>query len=275
MFVLLGQPKDAAAKAAQTVLRVETALAKVSKTPVQLRDPEGNYHKMTLAELAAQTGGFDWNAYFKAVGVADPGAMDVAQPEFFKGAAEALAAIPLADWKTYLTWNLLHAAAPYLSNDFVAENFRFFGTALRGTKELLPRWRRVLRAVDGGVGEALGEIYVRENFPPEAKRRMLVMVGDLKDALREHIERLDWMGPETKKAALEKLSHAQRQDRLPGQMARLQRAGNQATALRAQRPRRPGVRIAPPARAHRPAGRSHRMGHDAADRERVLQSAAQ
>ena len=206
MFTLLGQPKDAAAKSAQTVLRVETALAKVSKTPVQLRDPEGNYHKMTLAELAAQTTGFDWNAYFKAVGVSDPGAINVAQPEFLKGAAEALASIPLADWRTYLTWNLLHASAPYLSNDFVKENFRFFGTALRGTKELLPRWRRVLRAVDGGVGEALGEIYVRENFPPEAKRRMLVMIGDLKDALREHIERLDWMGPETKKAALEKLS---------------------------------------------------------------------
>ena len=187
-------------------MRVETALAKVSKTPVQLRDPEGNYHKMTLAELAAQTTGFDWNAYFKAVGVTDPGAMDVAQPEFFKGATEALAAIPLADWKTYLTWNLLHATAPSLSKDFVSENFRFFGTTLRGTKELLPRWRRVLRAVDGGVGEALGEIYVRKNFPPEAKRRMLVMIGDLKDSLREHIERLDWMGPETKKAALEKLS---------------------------------------------------------------------
>jgi putative endopeptidase len=206
MFMLLGQPKDTAANAAQIVLRVETALAKVSKTPVQLRDPEGNYHKMTLAELAGQTAGFNWDAYYKAVGVTDPGAMDVAQPEFFKGAAEALAAIPLADWKTYLTWNLLHATAPSLSNDFVSENFRFFGTTLRGTKELLPRWRRVLRAVDGGVGEALGEIYVRENFPPEAKRRMLVMIGDLKDSLREHIERLDWMGSETKKAALEKLS---------------------------------------------------------------------
>ncbi len=206
MFVLSGATKEAAAKAAETVLRVEIALAKVSKTPVQLRDPEGNYHKMTLAELAALTGGFDWNAYFKEVGVSDPGAMDVGQPEFFKGAAEALSAIPLQDWKTYLTWNLLHAAAPYLSNDFVSENFRFFGTALRGTKELLPRWRRVLRAVDGGVGEALGELYVRENFPPEAKRRMLVMVDDLKEALREHIERLEWMGPETKKAALAKLS---------------------------------------------------------------------
>jgi len=110
MFELLGKPKAEAAQAAQTVMRVELALAKISKTPVQLRDPEGNYHKMTLAELAAQTSGFDWSAYFKALGVTGPGAMDVAQPEFFKGLAEALAAIPLADWKTYLTWNLLHAA---------------------------------------------------------------------------------------------------------------------------------------------------------------------
>jgi putative endopeptidase len=206
MFVLLGKNKDDAANAAQTVLRVETALAKVSKTPVQLRDPEGNYHKMSLAELAAQTAGFDWSAYFKALGLTDPGPMDVGQPEFSKGAAEALASIPLADWKTYLTWNVLHGTASNLSNDFVTENFRFFGTTLRGTKELLPRWRRVLREVDGGVGEALGQLYVKENFPPEAKRRMLVMIADLKDALREHIERLDWMGPETKKSALAKLA---------------------------------------------------------------------
>ena len=255
MFVLFGATKEAAAKAAETVMRVETALAKVSKTPVQLRDPEGNYHKMSLAELTAQSGGFDWIAYYKAIGLADPGAMDVAQPEFFQGAAAALTAIPLVDWKTYLTWNVLHGAAASLSSDFVNENFKFFGTALRGTKDLQPRWRRVLRQVDGGVGEALGQIYVEKNFPPEAKRRMLVMVGDLKDALREHIEKLDWMSPATKKAAPRKTRHAQCQDRLSRQVARLHRAGDQARVLRAECPRRRRLRNQAPARA-RSASRS-------------------
>lgn len=204
-FLLKGSSPDEAARQAATVLRFETELAKSSRTPVELRDPESNYHKLSLAELAMKAPGFDWVAYFKTLGPAEPGPIDVCQPEFFTRLGSLAAEAPLDDWKTYLIWQVLDDASPYLQSDFENENFRFTGKILRGVTEQQPRWKRVLHVVDEGVGQALGEIYVVDHFPPEAKAHTIAMVNDLKDALRERIAAADWMGAETKAAAVRKL----------------------------------------------------------------------
>ena len=246
-----GEAPDEAARHAATVLRFETELAKSSRNPLELRDPEGNYHKLTLAELSAQAPGLDWAAYFKALGLPDPGPIDVGQPEFFKRAAALAASGSLDDWKTYLTWTVLDDSAAYLSSDFENESFRFNSTILRGVQEQPPRWKRVLRVTDEGIGQELGKLYVADHFPPEAKARALAMVNDLKDALRERINAVDWMGPQTKAAAVKKLGSPRREDRLPGQVAGLFRAGNQGPALRAQRRGVPRVRVQTRTHAHR------------------------
>ncbi len=204
-FLLKGSSPDEAARQAAAVLRFETELAKSSRTPVELRDPENNYHKFTLTDLAEKSPGFDWAAYFQTLGLPDPGPLDVCQPDFFARLGSLAAESPLDDWKTYLTWQVLADASPYLQREFADENFRFDGKILRGVQEQEPRWKRVLHVVDEGVGQALGQIYVTDHFSPEAKARAVALVNDLKDALRERINAADWMGPETKAAAVKKL----------------------------------------------------------------------
>ncbi len=206
MFLLHGSTPAEAAAAAATVLRVETVLAKSSKTPVDLRDPEENYHRVLFVGLEKLSPGFDWKAYFEALGVREPGPVDVCQTEFFINLGKIATEIPASDWKSYLTWQVLHGTAPALSTEFVNEDFRFFGTALRGVKELKPRWKRVLDGVDGAIGEALGQIYVEKYFPPAAKQRVLAMVEDIKAALKARLEQIDWMGPETRASAVKKLA---------------------------------------------------------------------
>ncbi len=205
MLELSGTPKAETQADAQTVMRIETALAKASKTNVDLRDPVANYHKTTQAELQKLTPHFDWNAYFTSVGLANPGDIDVGQPEFFKGMDEMIGTVGIADWKVYLRWHLVHAVAPYLSQSFVDENFAFYGKALTGTPKLKERWKRVLARVDGSVGEALGQLYVARYFPPESKARMLALVGNLRAELRDRIQHLAWMDEPTRARALGKL----------------------------------------------------------------------
>ena len=205
LFLLKGSSPGEAAQQAATVLRFETELAKASRDPVELRDPESNYHQLTVAELTAKAPGFDWAAYFQGLNLPDPGPLDVAQPEFFQRVGALAHDTPLADWQTYLTWQVLDDAAPYLPTAFETENFRFDRTILRGVQTQEPRWKRVLHVVDEGLGEALGELYVADHFPPAAKGRALALVADLKEALRERIRAVDWMGPETKAAAERKL----------------------------------------------------------------------
>ena len=205
MLTLLGDAPDRAAAAAKTVLAFEADLAKASKTRVQLRDPEGNYHKMPLADAAKGAPGFDLNNYFLATGVSAPGDIDVRQPEFFTHLAHAAGNLPLDDWKTYLRWQLLHGTAPYLSTPFVDENFRFFGQVMTGAKENLPRWKRVLRETDSSLGEALGQLYVEKTFTPEAKARALTLVTDVRGVLRDRLATLEWMVPDTRTAALKKI----------------------------------------------------------------------
>ena len=205
LLELAGDAPATAKTEADAVMRIELALAKGSKTNVELRDPVANYHKTTAAELQKLTPHFNWTAYFAAVGLAMPAFVDVGQPEFFTAFDAQLANAPAADWQAYLRWHLLHGAAPYLSKNFVDENFDFYGKTLTGAKELRDRWKRVLDTVDRSAGEALGQLYVAECFPPESKKRMLALVENLRGALREDIKTLTWMDEPTKAKALAKL----------------------------------------------------------------------
>jgi putative endopeptidase len=207
MFKLIGDDPDAAAKEAQAVMDIETSLAKASMSRVEMRNPEAHYHKMGVAGLEALTPDFSWNAYLTDIGYPAVSVINVAQPDFFKGLASELKTVPLADWKTYLRWHLISAAAPALSSRFVEENFNFYGRTLTGAKEMLPRWKRCVQATDRQLGEALGQKYVQRAFPPEAKAAALEMVHNLVNALHDDIQTLPWMSEATKKEATAKLSH--------------------------------------------------------------------
>jgi putative endopeptidase len=206
MLTLLGETPVKAAEDAQKMMAFETALAKASRTRVELRDPQKNYNKMSPADLQKLTPDWNWSEYFKAINLTEPGDINVGQPDFFKGANAALTKTTIDDWKTYLRWHLIDDAAADLSKDFVSEDFNFNQGVLRGTKEIKPRWKRVVAATDGALGEALGKLYVAEYFPPEAKARALEMITNLKAALADRIKTLDWMDEPTKQEALKKLA---------------------------------------------------------------------
>src|SRR5215208_5709410 len=179
MFKLLGDDPDAAAKNAQTVLALETRLAGSSRGPIELRDPTTQYHLLTPAELTKLTPNFSWSDYFAGLGLQKDLTINVAHPEFFQAADKALAEVPVADWKTYLRWNLVNAAAGSLSSKFETENFNFFGKTLAGRKEQYPLWRRCVSSSDNNLGEALGQVYVARAFTPESKARMQAMITNL------------------------------------------------------------------------------------------------
>ena len=205
MFELAGDSSAVAASRAKTVMDLETSLAKASRKRQDLRIPELNYNVMTLAEMKSLTPDWSWPSYLQSVSAPAIQSANIGQPDFFREASRLLSSTPVADWKTYLRWHLLHAGAPALSDPFVQENFNFYGRKLAGTKELQPRWKRCVQSTNGILGEALGEVYVRKYFPPEAKSHALLMVNNLIAALRSDIPTLSWMGPQTKQAALAKL----------------------------------------------------------------------
>jgi putative endopeptidase len=205
MFELLGDHPEAAAAEAQTVMRIETALAKGSMTRVERRDPKSLDHKMTTGELEKISPDFQWHVYFTKVGLPSLASLNVASPGFFKAMNEELAKESLADWQTYLRWHLVHADAPFLSAPFLNENFAFFGKTLRGQQELQPRWKRCTEYVDDDLGEALGQVYVEKYFSPEAKQQALKMVKEIDAAMAADIDSLQWMSATTKQQALLKL----------------------------------------------------------------------
>ena len=205
MFELLGDKPDTAAAEAQTVMRIETALAKGSMTRVERRDPKNLDHKMTSAELEKITPDFEWPVFFTKVGLPSLSSLNVASPGFFKAMNEEIAKESLADWKVYLRWHLVHADAPFLSSAFLNENFAFYGKTLRGQKELQPRWKRCTEYVDDDLGEALGQVYVEKYFSPQAKQEALKMVKEIEAAMQQDINSLPWMSDATKKQALVKL----------------------------------------------------------------------
>ena len=205
MFKLMGDPEGTAEKNAQTVMNMETELAKASRTRLEMRNPKLNYNKMTLAELEHTAPYFDWASYFDRVGLGDPGDINVGQPDFFKETSKMMKTISVNDWKTYLRWHLIDETAQYLSKDLLNEDFDFNGKFLSGTQELLPRWKRVLNTTSTNLGELVGQLYVERYFPPESKKRMVDLVMNLKTALGERIKNVDWMSEETKEKALAKL----------------------------------------------------------------------
>jgi putative endopeptidase len=205
MLELAGDPAARAAAEAKTVLAIETKLAAASMTQVEQRDPDATYHKMDPAALAALTPNFSWIAYLRGVGFPGIDSVNVEQPKFFAALDRDLTGTSLADWKTYLRWHLIHAAAPALSAPFVEENFHFYGQVLTGAKEILPRWKRCVQATNRALGMALGQKYVARTFPPSAKQRAVAMVQNILGALREDLKTLPWMSPATRRAALGKL----------------------------------------------------------------------
>jgi putative endopeptidase len=172
---------------------------------VALRDPHRNYHLLKAAEVDMETPGVSWKPYFEALGLKDLKELNVGQPEFLKEVGRHVKEAPLDDWKTYLRWHLLNAYADKLSSPFVKEDFHFKQTVLNGVPRNRPRWERVVATTDRLLGEALGQLYVAKEFPPEAKARALALVKNVKQTLRERLAQLDWMSPQTRQQALKKL----------------------------------------------------------------------
>lgn len=205
MFELTGSTADAAKKAADAVLAMETRIAKPQLDNVSLRDPKKTDHKMTVADLQKMTPHFDWKRYLDRVHTA-PADLNVDQPAFMEAFDQEVENTSLADWKTYLKWNVINFAAPHLSDALAKQDFAFYGAYLRGSKEQKPRWKRCVETEDALLGEALGQRYVERYFPPAAKARMQELVKNILLAMGDTIRGLQWMGPETKQKALEKLS---------------------------------------------------------------------
>ena len=205
IFKLAGYSDADAKTASETVLQFESKLAENSLDNVALRDPPATDHKTTFADLQKMTPHFDWNVYFDNAKLprAD---LNVREPKFLAEFDRQLVDTPVPAWKTYLKWHVLHAAANSLSDPFVSEVFEFHGRYLGGAKEMKPRWKRCVESADANLGEALGKKYVEKYFPPEAKARMNDMVKNLLAAMGDTIQGLEWMGPDTKKKALEKLA---------------------------------------------------------------------
>jgi len=206
MLVLAGDTPEAAAAGAKTIFDIEQSLAAGSKAPVELRDSLANYNKMPTADLAAKLPGFPFALYLAERGIAGPAAAEiiVGQPAFFDGLQQQLVARPLTDWKTYLRYNILHQAAPYLTAGFEAEDFGFYGTVLQGTPAMEPRWQRAVNVTDSKLGEALGQLYVAQYYPPEAKARMAEMVRNITAAMHDRLAKVDWMTEATRQKALAK-----------------------------------------------------------------------
>jgi len=204
MFTLLGEDPAPAEQHAALVLEIETALAKTSRTRVELRDPNANYNKFKLAVFFATNSASAWPRYFDAAGLGKLPDVIVRQPEFFAVFNRMLKERPLSDWKVYLRWHLLRSTAPYLHRAAEQESFDFYGTKLRGQPEPEPRWQRAARVIDSSIGEALGELYVAKHFPPTARARMNELIGNLREVFRDRLKKLDWMSDGTRAKALAK-----------------------------------------------------------------------
>ena len=204
LFRLAGD--DAAAeKKMQAVLDIETAIAKGSKNATELRDPYNNYNKMTFAQLQERFDGFDWQTYVTSLGLDSVGNVNVCQTKQIETVIGILDKQPLDDIKAYIEFKLLEAASSYLSDEFYDTSFAFYGKVLSGREAPSERWKRSIRLVDGTLSDAVGQMYVKQYFPPEAKERMINLVKNLQTALGERIDQQTWMSDETKAKAHEKL----------------------------------------------------------------------
>jgi putative endopeptidase len=202
---LAGESNDAAQVDAKAILAIETALAKASLTRVDRRDPHKVYHMMTVAELGQLTPVIDWGDYFKVAGAPNVAKLNVSQPEFMEALQAELSTEPIPALQAYLRFHVLTAKAPYLSKPFVEANFDFFSKTLRGVPAMPPRWKTCTQGVDRTLGEALGQEFVRRTFSADMKAKTQLMTEQIETAMRQEIEGLDWMSPETKQEAIRKL----------------------------------------------------------------------
>jgi putative endopeptidase len=203
-LTLLGQSDASAQSDAAKILALETRFAAASKAPAQLRDPLANYNPMAVTALNEMTPAFDWSAFLSGLGITGVASVNIGQPDFFRALNATLSEVPLDDWKAYLRWHLANRASPYLGSSFVNANFAFAST-LTGAREMQPRWRRCLTAADNVLGDALGREYVKVAFTPEAKKKALEMIDNLRASMGERIQKAEWMSDETRKQALVKL----------------------------------------------------------------------
>jgi len=202
---LSGVPATDAAKQAGDVIAFETRLAKASKSSEEVhRDVALYYNPIAPADADKLTPNFPWTKFFEAQGIATPPMFSLAIPGFHKEVSAMLADVPVTSWRSYLRFHKVDDASPYLGDAFVQENYDFYAKAMRGQKEIKPRWKRVLGTLDSEAGEAFGQIYVKVAFPPEAKAKMQALVENLRNALKARIENVDWMSAQTKKKALDK-----------------------------------------------------------------------
>lgn len=205
MFELLKDEPAVAEKNAQTIMKIETRLAKASFTNVENEDPQKTYNKVTIDGLKKLAPNMDWKSYFTLIGYPGISEINVSQPGFMKELSNMMKSVPVDDWKTFLRWHLINSSAAYLSQDFVNQNFDFYYRTLSGQEKMEPRWKLVLDVTSYSLGEAIGQLYVNKYFPPVAKQKMTDLGMNLKKSLKSRIENLSWMGPKTKIEALAKL----------------------------------------------------------------------
>ena len=205
MLQLLGDTPEDAQLAAEAILALETRLAEASLTNVELRNPENYYNIQSVADSDKATPNFSWSAFLDHLGLGELNTFSYAHPKFFAEMNVLLAAEPIETWRAYLRWNLIGNLAPYLSTNFVDEDFDFFSQTLQGTEEQRPRWKRVTARVSGSMGEALGQVYVERAFPPKTKARADEMIENLRAAVGMRLQGLEWMSDDTKARAMEKL----------------------------------------------------------------------
>lgn len=207
LFTLVGFTPEEAQQKMQDVMEIETSIAKESFSAVQQRDPEANYHKMTYADFKKQFAGIDWDAYLKGIGVKEVKDLSVSQIQPIKEVVRLINTLPVSKHISYLEYNLISSAAPFLSDDFINARFDFYGKVLSGRQQNSPRWKRAVGSVEGMLGEAVGQMYVEKYFPAAAKERMLKLVKNLQEALAERIDAQEWMSDSTKAVAKEKLQN--------------------------------------------------------------------
>jgi putative endopeptidase len=206
MFTLAGDTPEQAAKEAAAVMEIETAMAKSFTSRTDLRQPENRYHIYTLVDFEKLVPSFDWSAYFKATGIGHFDTLNVATPNYFKALDGLLQSESLDSWKSYLRWHVLHGQATDLPKAYFDENFAFFSKTLAGQQEPEARWKQCSSMTDRALGEAVGQDWVKQNFPPAAKDSMDKLVAALEKSLGDDLKTLPWMGDDTKKAAEEKLA---------------------------------------------------------------------
>ncbi len=206
MMTLAGEKPEQAKKSAEIVLKIETALAQASMSRVDRRDPNKVYHRLDLAGIEKTAPKWNWKSYLKEMGVPEITQINVTSPDFFAALNKMLTTTPVAEWKTYLRWHVVHNAAPALSKAFVDENFAFYGKTLSGTAEIEPRWKRCTKAVDRLMGEALGRAFVEKTFGAEGKERTQAMVREIEAAMSADLDGLKWFDDATRAQAHDKLA---------------------------------------------------------------------